>query len=159
MQSARFCYVNKTWKVIKFNLYQNEFLCDTKYIHIFKYIYQLTDCAVTTFAPTNDVSRHIGSPHVKQAAKTPNRTSTRAPICFPWPAIKKKKTEQAGTRTNQKRIKVLKNIHCDFGFFTEEISISLLSSPWKWRTIVRCRFTSQMTKINRLWTQCCMRYL
>lgn len=46
-------------------------------------VYQLTDCAVTTLAPTNDVSRHIGSPHAKHTPKTPSRTSARPPISLP----------------------------------------------------------------------------
>lgn len=56
-----------------------EVLCDVR----------LTDCAVTIFAPTKDVSRHIGSPHTKHTPKTPIMTNARPPICLPCPSIGK----------------------------------------------------------------------
>lgn len=58
---------------------------------------KLTDCAVTMFAPTNDVSRHIGSPQVRQTPKTPIRTRTRPPISLQCPSIEEREGEKEKT--------------------------------------------------------------
>lgn len=51
------------------------------------------------FAPTNDVSRHIGSPQVRQTPKTPVRTRTRPPISRQCPSIEEREREKRRKKT------------------------------------------------------------